>query len=186
LGELGARIQEVALPHVGHAQVAGNVIMSSEAAAWHAVWLRERPQDYGSDVLARIRGGRLLSAVDYLRAQQLRTLLQHDFAAAFEQVDVVVAPTMPLVAPTIGRTFEPDARLHAAPRSVANRLTVPCNLTGMPAISVPCGFDADGLPIGLQIMGPAFADGLVLRVAAAYEAASPWRERRPPLTAGRT
>jgi aspartyl-tRNA(Asn)/glutamyl-tRNA(Gln) amidotransferase subunit A len=106
LERLGAQVQEVSLPHVRHAQVAGNVIMSSEAAAWHASWLRERPHYYGTDVLARIRGGLLVHATEYLHSQQMRALIQQDFSGAFEQVDVVVAPTVPLVAPPIGRTFE--------------------------------------------------------------------------------
>jgi aspartyl-tRNA(Asn)/glutamyl-tRNA(Gln) amidotransferase subunit A len=183
LERLGAQVQEVSLPHVGHAQVAGNIIMSSEAAAWHASWLRERPHDYGTDVLARIRGGLLVHATEYLHSQQMRTLIQQDFSGAFEQVDVVLAPTVPLVAPPIGRTLEPGGPLNVAPRSIANRATVPCNLTGMPAISVPCGFSDDGLPVGLQIMGPAFSEPLVLRVAAGYEAATEWRQKRPPLQA---
>ncbi|MBV9582323.1 MAG: Asp-tRNA(Asn)/Glu-tRNA(Gln) amidotransferase subunit GatA [Chloroflexi bacterium] len=178
---LGARVEEVSLPHVEHAQVAGNVIMSTEAAAWHATWLRERPDDYGADVLARIRGGQFIRAVDYLASQRMRTLIQADFAGAFERVDVVVAPTVPLVAPEIGHTLEPSGPLHVAPRSIANRATVPCNLTGMPAISVPCGF-SDGLPVGLQIMAPALAEALVLQVAAAYEAATAWRKVSPPLS----
>src|SRR5438874_3052305 len=142
LRDLGASVEEVSLPHVSHAQVAGNVIMSSEAAAWHATWLRERSADYGSDVLARIRGGQLVRAVEYLSSQQMRTLIQQDFAAVLEKVDVVVSPSVPLVAPRIGHTFEPDGPLNVPPRSIANRTTVPCNLTGMPAISVPCGFGA--------------------------------------------
>ncbi|HTD77766.1 MAG TPA: amidase, partial [Chloroflexota bacterium] len=185
LEHLGASVQEVWLPHVSHAQVAGNVIMSSEAAAWHTTWLRERPHDYGPDVLQRIRGGLLVRATEYLHSQQMRTLIQQDFARAFERVDVVVGPSVPLVAPPIGRTLEPGRSLNVAPRSVANRTTVPCNLTGMPAISVPCGF-SDGLPVGLQIMGPAFAEPLVLRVAAAYEATTDWRQHKPRLTAGST
>jgi aspartyl-tRNA(Asn)/glutamyl-tRNA(Gln) amidotransferase subunit A len=180
LSNLGARVKDISLPHVMHAQVAGNVIMSAESAAWHATWLRERPEDYGSDVLARIRGGQLIRAVDYLASQQMRTLVQADFRQAFEQVDVVVSPTVPLVAPPIGHTLEPGGPLHVVPRSIANRATVPCNLTGMPAISIPCGF-SEGLPVGLQIMAPAFAEPLVLRVAAAYESASPWHAERPPL-----
>jgi aspartyl-tRNA(Asn)/glutamyl-tRNA(Gln) amidotransferase subunit A len=182
LEQLGARVDEVSLPHVRDAQLAGNVIMSSEAAAWHSTWLRERPHEYGPDVLQRIRGGLLVRATEYLHSQQLRTLLQQDFARAFEQVDVVVGPTVPIVAPPIGRTFEPGGPLNVSPRAVANRATVPCNLTGMPAISVPCGF-ADGLPVGLQIMGAAFAEPLVLRVAAAYERATDWRQQRPRLEA---
>ncbi|MBV8715318.1 MAG: Asp-tRNA(Asn)/Glu-tRNA(Gln) amidotransferase subunit GatA, partial [Chloroflexi bacterium] len=129
---LGATVQEVSLPHVAHAQVAGNVIMSSEAASWHAAWLRERPSDYGADVLARIRGGLLVRAVEYLAAQQMRRLIQQDFAAAFGEVDVVVGPTVPLPAPAIGRTLEVAGPLGVAPRTIANRATVPCNLTGMP------------------------------------------------------
>ena len=179
LADLGASVQAVSLPHVSHAQVAGNVIMSSEAAAWHATWLRERAEDYGEDVLARIRGGRLVRAVEYLASQQMRTLIQQDFAQAFQQVDVIVGPTAPLVAPPIGRTFEPGGQLNVSPRSIANRTTVPCNLTGMPAISVPCGISHDGLPVGLQIMAAAFAEPLLLRAAAAYEAATPWHTMRP-------
>jgi aspartyl-tRNA(Asn)/glutamyl-tRNA(Gln) amidotransferase subunit A len=88
-----------------------------------------------------------------------------------------------LVAPPIGRTQEPGGPLNVVPRSIANRTTVPCNLTGMPAISVPCGFsEPEGMPVGLQIMGPAFAEPMVLRVAAAYEAATEWRSRRPPIS----
>lgn len=177
---LGASLEEVSLPHVTHAQVAGNVIMSSEAASWHATWLEERPEDYGADVLARIRGGLLLSAHEYLSSQKMRTLIQQDFAAAFQRVDIVVGPTLPIVAPPIGQTTVPYGPLNVPPRLIANRATVPCNLTGMPAISVPCGFSA-GLPVGLQLMGPAFAESLVLRVAAAYEAAAEWRLRKPEL-----
>ncbi|MDQ3811621.1 MAG: aspartyl/glutamyl-tRNA amidotransferase subunit A [Chloroflexota bacterium] len=178
IASLGAHIEEVSLPNAVHAQVAGNVIMAAEAASWHAPWLRERPGDYGADVLQRIRGGLLVRAIEYLRSQQLRTLLQADFRAAFERVDVVVGPTMPLLAPPIGRTFERGGSFDLAPRAVANRLTVPCNLTGTPALSVPCGF-VDGLPVGLQIMGPAFGESTVLRVGRAYEAATEWHQRRP-------
>src|SRR5207249_4636111 len=76
LADLGASVDEVSLPHARHAQPAGNVIMSSEAAAWHQDWLRERPGDYGADVLLRIRGGLLVRATEYLQSQQLRTLVQ--------------------------------------------------------------------------------------------------------------
>ncbi len=122
---LGAQVEEVSLPHVEHAQVAGNVIMSSEAAAWHEPWLRERPGDYGADVLQRIRGGLLVRATEYLHSQQMRALIQQDFSDAFERVQVVLSPTVPLVAPLIGRTQEPGGPLNVVPRSIANRTTVP-------------------------------------------------------------
>jgi aspartyl-tRNA(Asn)/glutamyl-tRNA(Gln) amidotransferase subunit A len=179
LERLGAEIHDVSLPHVRHAQVAGNVIMSAEAATWHADWLRDRPGDYGADVLARIRGGLLLRASEYLASQKLRTLIQEDFTAALQRVDLVVGPTVPLVAPTIGKTTTAGGALNLVPRAIANRATVPCNLTGMPAISVPCGL-AGGLPVGLQIMAPAFGEPLLLQVADAFEAASTCK-RQPPL-----
>ncbi len=178
LADLGATVSEVSLPHARHAQPAGNAIMGVESAAWHQGWLQERSSDYGGDVLLRIRAGLLVRATEYLDAQRLRTLLQQDFAAAFEEVDVVVGPTVPLVAPLIGRTMEASGTFGLSPRSIANRLTVPCNLTGMPAVSVPCGF-SEGLPVGLQIMGAAFDEATVLRVAAAYEEATEWHRQRP-------
>jgi aspartyl-tRNA(Asn)/glutamyl-tRNA(Gln) amidotransferase subunit A len=182
LASLGAEIEEISMPHVAHAQLAGNVIMSSEAAAQHVTWLRERHQDYGADVLLRIRGGLLVSATEYLHSQQMRTLIQQDFRGAFDRgIDAVLSPTVPLVAPPIGQTQQAGGPLNLVPRAFANRDTVPCNLTGMPAISVPCGFSAapESMPVGLQIMGPAFAEGLVLRIAAAYEQATPWHSMRP-------
>jgi len=180
---LGARLEELPMPHAQHAQMAGTAIMSSESAAWHAEWLRSRPQDYGSDVLLRIRGGLLVRATEYLLAQQMRSLIQSDFTAAFERgVHVIVAPTLPVVAPRIGHNLEPGGSFGVAPRGVNTRTTVPLNLAGLPAASVPCGFSEE-MPVGLQVIGPAFGEGAVLRVAHAYEQASEWRLRRPPLAA---
>jgi aspartyl-tRNA(Asn)/glutamyl-tRNA(Gln) amidotransferase subunit A len=176
----GAFVDEVSLPHLHHAQSAGIAIMSSEGASWHGSWLHERAADYGRDVLERFRGGLLTRATDYLASQKMRTLLQQDFAAAFRQVDVILAPTVPTTAPEIGKTFEPRPPLDLAPRAINARATVPANLAGVPAASVPCGF-ADGLPVGLQVMGPSFAEGLVLRVARAYERATRWHTLWPTL-----
>src|SRR5947209_4091178 len=108
-----------------HAQHAGNVIMSAEAAAHHHQWLRERSADYGADVLQRIRGGLLIGATEYLHSQQMRALIQADFARAFERVSVILAATAPLVAPPIGRTHVAGGPLNLVPRAIANRVTVP-------------------------------------------------------------
>lgn len=185
LRDMGATLRDVRLPRVKHAQIAGNVIMSTSAANFHARWLSSRRDAYGQDVLQRIRGGLLLSATDYLQADAMRSLIQDDFRVAFEQADVIVSPTAPHVPPLIGHTTERSGPLNMVPRSISNRLTVPCNLTGMPAISVPCGF-VDGLPVGLQVMAPAFAEDRVFAVAAAYEAATDWRRTPPPVATGRS
>ncbi len=175
---LGASIVEVDLPHLQYAQPTGSTIMSSEGASWHGAWLSERASEYGEDVLLRLRTGSVLLASEYLAAQKMRTLLQQDFARAFEQVDAMVAPTVAIFPPIQGTSFDVAEAVGVPARGVLNRLTVPSNLTGMPAASVPCGF-VQGLPVGLQLMGPAFADGLVLRIARAYERSTDWHTRRP-------
>jgi aspartyl-tRNA(Asn)/glutamyl-tRNA(Gln) amidotransferase subunit A len=182
LADLGAPLVDVDLPHATQAQEAAAPIMGGQAAAWHASWLRERAEDYGSDVLQRLRQGASTSAVDYLEGQQLRTVLQRKFLAAFETVDVIVSPTVPIVAPVRGRTLVPTGTLEVAPRSIINRLTVPANLTGMPAMTVPCG-RVDGLPVGLQLMGPPHGEAVVGAVALVYERAAAWHEDRPTVAA---
>ena len=106
-------------------------------------------------------------------------MVQMDFVEAFERVAVIVSPTLPVVAPSIGRTFQPSGSFNVAPRNIITRNTLPANVAGLPAASVPCGLSSDGLPAGLQIIGPAFAEPLVLRVAAAYEDASPAPQALP-------
>jgi aspartyl-tRNA(Asn)/glutamyl-tRNA(Gln) amidotransferase subunit A len=111
----------------------------------------------------------------YLKAQKVRTLIKGDFDRAFEQFDVLAAPTSPTVAFPIGaRTADPLAMY------LSDVLTIPVNLAGLPGISVPCGF-ADGLPVGLQLIGPPLAEDRLLRVAHRYQEATDWHRRRPPL-----
>jgi aspartyl-tRNA(Asn)/glutamyl-tRNA(Gln) amidotransferase subunit A len=182
LADLGAPLVDVELPHATQAQAAAVPIMGGQAATWHRSWLRERAEDYGSDVLQRLRQGISTSAVDYLEGHELRTVLQREFLAAFETVDVIVSPTVPVVAPVRGRTFDPTGTLEVAPRSIINRLTVPANMTGMPAMTVPCG-RVDGLPVGLQLMGPPHGEAVVGAVALAYERSAAWHEDRPTVAA---
>jgi len=175
IGE-GASTLEVELPHVEHAQTALHATLASEASAYHQRWLRERPDDYG-DVRPALELGLFIPAVDYVNARRWQTLVRSDFAAALRQVDVLVAPSLPRTAPRIG---EPVSR---EPRIAWNRFMTPLNLAGLPAISVPCGFDESGLPVGLQIAGRAWDEATVLRVARAYERATDWHEQRPPMAA---
>ena len=122
------------------------------------------------------------TAVDFEKAQHRRTEMWQRLARFFERYDVLVTPTTAVPAFPIG-TFFPE---EIAGRKLENQLdwfpfTYPFNITGSPAISVPCGWTAEGLPVGLQIVGRRFAEATVLRVAAAYETAAPWIERRPAL-----
>ena len=174
LQELGARVEEVTIPCLPYARAANSVIMLSEAYAFHEKNLKERPQDYGEVARARFRVGGLFTSSDYVQAQRWRTVAMREFADVLRQVDVLVTPTMTQpAAPFQGYDVLAIVR--------GPSFTSPFNFTGLPAISVPAGFTADGLPVGMQIAGRPFDEATVLRVAHAYEQASPWRERRPPV-----
>jgi len=133
-------------------------------------------------LLLRLDRAEKMSAIDWERATHRRTTLWHGVRRFFERYDVLVTPTTSAAAFPIGQTFPPEID----GRPLTNQLewfpfTYPFAITGQPAISVPAGFTAEGLPVGLQIVGRRFADATVLRVAAAFEAARPWAGRRPPL-----
>jgi aspartyl-tRNA(Asn)/glutamyl-tRNA(Gln) amidotransferase subunit A len=174
LKELGARVQEVSIPMLDYAGSAQPVIMLSEAFAYHERKLRSAPQEFGDMVRARFRIGGLFTAADYVQAQRVRNVLKRRCADVLRQVDVLVSPTMASPAPL----FESIDAMTAARRL---SFTGPYNLTGMPAISVPCGFTPAGLPVGLQIAGKPFDEPTVLRVAYTYQQHARWFERRPPV-----
>ncbi|MBI4337773.1 MAG: Asp-tRNA(Asn)/Glu-tRNA(Gln) amidotransferase subunit GatA [Chloroflexi bacterium] len=185
LEELGAHTEAVALPQAReYAAAAGNTISWSEAASIHEEWLRSRPQDYGEDVRARFRLGAMLLAGHYHRAQRLRTLVQREMSGVMQRFDVLVSPTNPIPSPRIG---EQVVKLRGreypifGPKATMPRFTRLFNLTGQPTASVPCGFTADGLPVGMQVAGRLFEDAMVLRVAHAYQGATSWHTRRPPI-----
>jgi aspartyl-tRNA(Asn)/glutamyl-tRNA(Gln) amidotransferase subunit A len=179
LGKLGARVVPVRVPGVEAALDTCFVIAWAEAAHYHRRWLSTRAEDYGADVRALLEGALLYLASDYLQGQRVRGLIRQSLKKAFEQVDVLVSPSAPLAATPIGQ-LETDIRgRRVSVLDVGARLTCVANLTGEPACSVPCGFTPEGLPIGLMIHGRAFEDATVLRVAHAYEQASPWAARRP-------
>ena len=172
LEDQGANIVDVAVPTLNHVKAAPHVIMLGEAFAYHKHHLRQRPQELGETVRARFRVGGLFTAADYVQAQRIRGVLKRDFAKALQGVDVIASPTVSSPAP---RFDESDAMTtYRSPN-----FTAPYNLTGMPAVSVPCGFTSAGLPIGLQIAGRPFDEATVLRTAYAYEQHTRWSERRP-------
>ncbi len=172
--DLGAHVEEVSVPMLEHAGAAQPVIMLSEAFAYHQNNLRSKPELFGEMVRARFRTGGLFSSGDYVQAQRVRNVLKREFADVLRRVDVVASPTMSNPAP---RFDEMDAMTTSRVPS----FTGPYNLTGMPAISVPCGFTTAGLPVGLQIAGKPFDEPTVFRAAYAYEQRARLFETRPPM-----
>lgn len=170
----GAEVREVTVPHLDVAAAAFAPIISAEAAAYHQRWLRERPQDYGEDVRQRLSQGLLYPAVDYVNAQRARRRVMDGFLQVLAEVEVLLTPTVPVTAPPI------PGPAVATPNPLT-RCTFPVNLTGLPALSLPCGFDRQGLPVGLQIIGRPFDEATVLRVGHAYQRLTDWHARRPPI-----
>ncbi len=181
LERLGARVDEVHLETVTHVPAASFAIVASEALAYHARWLRERPGDYQADVRERLQAGAFVTGLHYVRGQQVRALVRREVDEALARRDLLLAPTTPVAATVLGQTETVVGDTAVDVRSALIRFTRPFNLSGHPACSVPCGFTAGGLPIGMQLVGRAFDEATVLRAADAYQRATDWHRRRPPL-----
>ncbi|MDR7555840.1 MAG: amidase [Armatimonadota bacterium] len=180
LEPLVGAVEEVVLPHADEIVPTWWTICLAEAAAYHQPTLARQPQDYSDRVRARLLAGLAIPAAQYLQAQRLRRAVVVACAGLFRRVDLLVAPAAPAEAPSLSAVYS-GGPWDAMRERI--RLTAPFNLTGLPAVSVPCGFTASGLPVGLQLVGPRFADRTVLAAAHAYERAAGWRTRRPPVVA---
>ena len=181
LERLGASIEDVRLPHIGAIPIVHACIVLTEAATYHEKWLRTRADDYAPDVRFSLEWGKLFMGIDYVQAQRVRELIRQDFAAALSKVDLIAAPTVPMAASKVGEDPVTIGTAKELVISATIRLNRPSNHTGLPAISVPCGFTASGLPIGLQLIGRAFDEASVLRAAHVYERHTPWHTRRPAI-----
>lgn len=181
LESLGARMEEVSLPLSKYAAAVGRIISLTEAGTIHERSLRTRAADYTPDVRAGFQLGQLILGKHYMKAQRVRTLIRQEMAAALQRVDVLLAPAVSIPAPKIGERTVTIGQETLEVIWALSRLSRPANLTGFPAISVPCGFTQGGLPIGLQIIGRPFAEATVLHIAYAHEQSSTWHTRRPPL-----
>jgi aspartyl-tRNA(Asn)/glutamyl-tRNA(Gln) amidotransferase subunit A len=183
LEDLGARFEQVSLPSVADSLRPATHIALAEAFQYHraAGFYPARAADYSDEVRARLETGGRVTASDYLDAREVQVRLRHEFDAAFEDVTAILAPTLPAAPPRIGDETVLTGGEPEDVRSAMLRFNRPSNLTGLPAISIPCGFTSAGLPIGLQIMGRAFDEVGLLRLAAAYERRTEWHRRRPPL-----
>jgi aspartyl-tRNA(Asn)/glutamyl-tRNA(Gln) amidotransferase subunit A len=202
LAELGAEIREISLPHTDLALPVYYLIAPAEASAnlarydgiryglsvpGETLWdgyRKTRGQGFGPEVKRRIMlGTYALSAgyydAYYLKAQQVRTLIRQDFELAFQQVDVIACPVTPTTAFRIGEKIDDPLSMY-----LSDIFTLSVNLAGIPGLSLPCGFDTAGLPIGLQLITGPFQEEVLLRAGYAYEQATEWHRRRPKLRDG--
>ncbi len=200
VGRLGAEIKEVSLPLTPYAVATYYLIATAEASSNLArydgvryglrtkqardlldMYMKTRQEGFGPEVKRRIMlGTYALSAgyydAYYAKAQAVRTLMRREFATVFGEVDVLMAPVMPTPAFKLGEKVEDPLQMY-----LSDIYTISVNLTGVPALSLPCGFTSGKLPIGLQVIGRPFEEDTVLRVAHAYEQTTDWRKKRPAL-----
>jgi aspartyl-tRNA(Asn)/glutamyl-tRNA(Gln) amidotransferase subunit A len=181
LAELGAKVEEVSIPSAAYARAVSTVIMSVDSLAVHEPLLRKQAADYGADVRQRFSLPIGVTALEYVRAQQGRTRILADVRAALERVDVLVGPTVPIAAPPIGQETVRIGGRDQPAAVVLSSLTRLQNVTGFPAVTLPCGYTSAWLPVGLQIAGRPLDEAMVLRVADAYERATAGQRRRPPV-----
>lgn len=170
--ELGADIVEVDIPSIKQIQSAAMSIMMGEMLAVHKHWLDTCPDDYGTDVRAFLDSAKQLSLLDYLQAQRTRQTFADDFLNALSGVDVLLTPATPLTAPTADN-YEDALRL--------TNFTVQTDLTGMPSLSMPCGFSPSGMPVNMQLIGRPFDEATVLGIGYVYELNTDWHTRHPNL-----
>lgn len=200
LQELGAEVETISCPRFRYGLPAYYIIAPSEASAnlarYDAVkygtrnaaadnlvdmYTQTRAAGFGPEVKRRIMlGTYTLSAgyydAYYLKAQKVRTLIKKDFDQAFAKVDVLICPTSPSTAFKAGEKTDDPLSMY-----LSDLMTIPVNLAGLPALSLPCGFDAQGLPIGMQLIGNVLREDLLLQVAHVYEQATAWHQKQPQL-----
>jgi len=183
LDSLGARIEDVSLPHLADSVEPSTNIAMAEATRYHESqgFFPARAAEYGEDVRKRLEMGREVRAVDYLNAFAVKHEIEEEFQAAYVHVDAIIAPALPIAAPRIGENELMIESEKETVRSALVRLNRPANLTGDPAVSIPCGLTRAGLPIGLQLIGPHWSEARLLAIALAYENATEWHRRHPVL-----
>ncbi len=179
LSSLGAVVEEVSIPSLPHVIASSTAIIGAEAYEVHAQTLKTHSHHYGADVRSRLLLGACIQAPQYLKAQRFRTLLRQEMLDILGRVDALITPTTLMAASKIDDITVYIGGKECVVAAHIARATRPFNMTGLPAISVPCGFTPAGLPIGLQIIGRPFEETLLLRVAYTYERSTPWHERHP-------
>jgi aspartyl-tRNA(Asn)/glutamyl-tRNA(Gln) amidotransferase subunit A len=182
LGKLGAHFTNVKLPDFTALYRAAEVIVKCEAAAMHRPWLEKTSDAYANQVRTRMEAGFFIPATQYIDALRLRGHFLKEFlATSMDSVDAVLLPAIPFPIPTIEET---DVEAKGGPETLSmvgrfTGLTRPFNTLGIPALSVPCGFDSNGLPIGMQLVGRPFDEALLYRIGHAYQGVTEFHRRVP-------
>jgi aspartyl-tRNA(Asn)/glutamyl-tRNA(Gln) amidotransferase subunit A len=176
----GADIVKVELPDQRQLSAACQIVLATEAAAYHKRWLIERPQDYGPQVLMRLQNGLAIPGVLYLEAMRWRGPALAAHIAATSDVDAVLAPVAPVAAPTIVESDVGNSPNAEAVIQRLTRFTRPINYLGLPSLSIPSGFNPNGLPIGMQLVGRSFDEATLLTIGAAFQRATDFHEKVPP------
>lgn len=179
LKRMGARLRPIPLPWLAEGSAAAFLVLLAEAAAALEKWRLTRFQELGADVRSRLHLGVAVQAAQYLKAQRIRRKIGERFLEVFKKVDAILTPQLPITAPKIGQASISWGKKEEPVPTALTRFTRVYNFLGAPALSVPCGFSPAGLPIGLQVVGPPFAEEMVLRIGHAYEASAPWKDRSP-------
>ena len=182
IGGLAAELVEFELPNLQYGLGAIFTIELASSSTYHDRSIKAGlQQGFQPDVRNLVEAGKFITATDYLKAEQFRRVLMRDVAKVFDTVDVIIGPTTPITAWELEQTSVRIGESDESVLAVSWRLTYPFNLVGLPAVSLPCGFDSRNLPIGLQIAGKPLAEDVILRVAYAYESRHDWIDRAPDL-----
>jgi aspartyl-tRNA(Asn)/glutamyl-tRNA(Gln) amidotransferase subunit A len=201
LAKLGVKVEEISLPHTEYALAVYYIIAPSEASANLArydgvkygyradgedldlfqTYMETRGKGFGAEVKRRIMLGTYALSSGYYdayydKARRVRTLIKQDFDKAFEKVDIILTPTSPTTAFRVGEKMEDPLTMY-----LSDIFTISCNLAGIPGMSICCGFDSNGLPVGLQILGRTFEEETILKIGYVYEQETKWYQKIPPI-----
>ena len=177
--ELGAIIEEVDIKNIEGNITAQLVVESCEPSTYHQRYLREQPENYGDDVRLLLELGEMHLATHYIQAQRYRTLLKGEFMEAFKSVDVFICPTLPFTATKVGETVVNINGKEEDMLSAIMQFTGVPSLAGLPSLNVPCGFDHNGLPIGMQIIGKPFDEQMLFRMGHTYQENTDFHKKSP-------
>ena len=173
--KLGAKVIKTSLPEMGTAASNNSLMVVSDAAVLYAERFRSHPEAFGEDIQQRLAGGLKVSLEEYVHAREQQVIIRRRFERFFTDYDILLTPTTLVPAPLI----EGPSALEQA--RVLTRFTAPFNLTGLPAMSMPCGFTKTGLPVGLQIISAPWREAAILQAGYSYETATEWYRVRPSL-----